>query len=55
VYDMPEEIDVRADGRLRIVTLNRPDVLNAVNDSLHNGLARLWQRLSDDREVPAPR
>jgi enoyl-CoA hydratase len=53
VYDMPEEIDVRADGRLRIITLNRPDVLNAVNDSLHNGLARLWQRLSDDREARA--
>jgi enoyl-CoA hydratase len=53
VYDMPEEIDVRADGPLRIITLNRPDVLNAVNDSLHNGLARLWQRLSDDREARA--
>src|SRR6201996_6149130 len=45
---MPEEIDVRADGALRIITLNRPDSLNSVNDNLHVGLARLWQRLTDD-------
>jgi len=48
MYGMPSEIDVRADGGLRIITLNRPDDLNAVNDNLHVGLARLWQRLTDD-------
>jgi enoyl-CoA hydratase len=48
LYDMPTEIDVQADGPLRIITLNRPDSLNSVNDSLHHGLAKLWQRLSDD-------
>jgi len=48
VYDMPTEIDVQADGPLRIITLNRPESLNSVNDSLHHGLAKLWQRLSDD-------
>jgi len=53
VYDMPEEIDIRGDGPLRIITLNRPDALNAVNDSLHAGLARLWPQLSDDRQVRA--
>lgn len=53
MYDMPTEIDVRAEGPLRIITLNRPDALNAVNDDLHNGLARLWQRLSDDRSARA--
>ena len=42
MYDMPAEIQVEADGPLRIITLNRPDNLNAVNDSLHTGLARLW-------------
>lgn len=45
---MPKEIDVQADGPLRIITLNRPDSLNSVNDDLHHGLAKLWQRLSDD-------
>lgn len=53
MYDMPTEIDVRAEGPLRIITLNRPDALNAVNDDLHHGLARLWQRLSDDRTARA--
>src|ERR1700731_2040004 len=48
MYDMPAEIDVRADGALRIITLNRPDDLNAVNDNLPVGLARLWQRMTDD-------
>jgi enoyl-CoA hydratase len=53
MYDMPEEIDVQADGPLRIITLNRPDELNAVNDGLHTGLAKLWPRLSEDRAARA--
>ena len=53
MYDMPTEIDVRADGALRIITLNRPDSLNSVNDDLHSGLARIWQRMSDDRQARA--
>ncbi len=53
MYDMPNEIDVRAEGALRIITLNRPDDLNAVNDNLHVGLARLWQRLTDDATARA--
>ncbi|MGD0554407.1 MAG: enoyl-CoA hydratase/isomerase family protein [Streptosporangiaceae bacterium] len=50
---MPAEIQVTADGPLRIITLNRPDALNAVNDALHTGLARLWPRLSEDRDARA--
>ncbi|MCB1296318.1 MAG: enoyl-CoA hydratase/isomerase family protein, partial [Gordonia sp.] len=42
-----------ADGALRIITLNRPDALNAVNDNLHSGLASLWNQLTDDPEVRA--
>ncbi|WP_280402025.1 enoyl-CoA hydratase/isomerase family protein [Nocardia carnea] len=53
MYDMPAEIDVRADGPLRIVTLNRPAALNAVDDALHSGLARLWPRVSEDPQVRA--
>lgn len=52
-YDLPEEIEVRADGPLRIITLNRPEALNAVNDALHSGLARLWPRLGEDRGARA--
>jgi enoyl-CoA hydratase len=53
MYDMPTEIDIQADGPLRIITLNRPDSLNSVNDALHHGLAKLWQRLSDDLSARA--
>ena len=53
MYEMPQEIEVHADGPLRIVTLNRPDHLNAVNDALHTGLAHLWPRLSADRAARA--
>ena len=48
MYDMPDEIDVKADGALRIITLNRPDELNAVNDNLHVGLAKIWEALNED-------
>src|SRR6266567_3180902 len=53
MYDMPDEIRVAADGPIRIITLNRPDNLNAVNDALHAGLARLWGRLSEDYDARA--
>ncbi|QFG26111.1 enoyl-CoA hydratase/isomerase family protein [Actinomadura sp. WMMB 499] len=53
MYDLPDEIEVTADGPLRIITLNRPDDLNAVNDPLHEGLARLWPRLAADRDARA--
>ena len=53
MYGMPEEIEVRAEGPLRIITLNRPGSLNSVNDALHSGLARLWPRLNEDREARA--
>jgi enoyl-CoA hydratase/carnithine racemase len=50
---MPNEIDVEADGPLRIIRLNRPDALNAVDDALHSGLAALWPRLNEDRDARA--
>ncbi|MBV9089848.1 MAG: enoyl-CoA hydratase/isomerase family protein [Mycobacteriaceae bacterium] len=53
MYDMPAEIDVQADGDVRIITLNRPDALNAVDDALHCGLAWLWPRLAEDRGARA--
>lgn len=50
---MPTEIEVRADGPLRIITLNRPEELNAVNDPLHCGLAGIWEALNEDADARA--
>lgn len=47
-YDLPEEIQVEADGPIRVVRLNRPDELNATNRVLHSGLAALWPQLDAD-------
>jgi enoyl-CoA hydratase len=51
VYDLPEELLVRAEGPIRVITLNRPDNLNATNHVLHSGLAALFPQLDDDDEA----
>jgi enoyl-CoA hydratase len=48
VYGFGPELVVTADGPIRVVTLNRPDQLNGVNRALHQGLARVWDRLAAD-------
>ena len=53
VYDIPDEIQVEADGPLRIVRLNRPDALNATNHVLHSGLAGLWPQIDADLDARA--
>jgi len=50
-YDLPDEIRVDADGPIRVVTLNRPDRLNATNHVLHAGLAALFPQLDADDEA----
>jgi enoyl-CoA hydratase/carnithine racemase len=52
-YRVPAEIEVHADGALRIIRLNRPDELNATNHALHQGLAELWPQVDEDATVAA--
>jgi enoyl-CoA hydratase len=52
-YDLPPEIDVEADGAVRIVRLNRPEQLNATNHELHRGLAELFPQLDADPDSRA--
>ncbi len=42
---------IDAEGPVRIVTLDRPDELNAVDRSLHWALANVWRHLATDREA----
>jgi enoyl-CoA hydratase len=44
---------IESRGPVRIVTINRPEALNAVNPALSHGLARIWSHLADDRDARA--
>ena len=44
---------VEADGPVRILTLDRPDALNAVDHELHEALADVWPRLDADTDARA--
>jgi enoyl-CoA hydratase len=50
-YDLADVIRVEADGPLRIVRLNRPEQLNAINDELHLALTRLFPQLTADEDA----
>ena len=39
-----------SDGIL-LITINRPDVLNATNNRLHWELSRVWREIDDDDET----
>ena len=47
------EVEVTQDGGVLTVTLNRPDVLNALNRAVHSGLQAALQRAKDDDGVRA--
>ena len=47
------DLVVEARGVVRLVTLNRPEALNAANDGLHGELATIWQQLDADPEARA--
>jgi len=48
-----EELLVEVQGRVRVVTLNRPGALNAANEALHGEIARIWHELDADPDVRA--
>ncbi|MFW0796700.1 enoyl-CoA hydratase/isomerase family protein [Gordonia sp. CPCC 205515] len=52
-YDLPEELVVESDGPIRIVTINRPNDLGAVNKQLHWALANVWRQIAADRDAAA--
>lgn len=46
-----QTIQVKRDGRVLVVTLNRPEKLNAVNATLHAELARIFADAAQDPEA----
>lgn len=51
VYDVTDVLRVESDGPVRIVTLNRPEQLNAFDDELHEQFARLWMYVEADLDA----
>ncbi|MEU2013958.1 enoyl-CoA hydratase/isomerase family protein [Nocardia sp. NPDC019302] len=50
-YDLPDVLTVACEGPVRIVVIDRPDELNAVNAELHRALAGVWRQLAADQEA----
>ena len=46
-----EPVSYQSNGRIAVITIERPDKLNALNPAVGDGLAQAWRRLndSDDR------
>ncbi|BCY14208.1 enoyl-CoA hydratase [Actinoplanes sp. L3-i22] len=44
-------VDYKKDGRVAYVTLNRPEVLNAMNLAMHAELAEVWDDFARDDEL----
>jgi len=47
------EITVTADGPVRIVTLNRPNELNAFTRTMHRAITDVWRRIAADTDARA--
>ncbi len=52
-YGPNDEIVVEMHDDVRVVVLNRPQSLNATNETLHGELARIWGTLDSDPDVAA--
>lgn len=50
-YRPVPEILIEKQGRVAIVTLNNPDMMNAFVDNMHEAMREIWEHLALDREV----
>jgi enoyl-CoA hydratase/carnithine racemase len=50
---MTDELKVERRGRVLVVTINRPDRMNALNQTVYDGLEATWRSLADDGEIRA--
>ena len=44
-------IDFELNDGIALITINRPERLNAMDDEHYKGLSQAWQRVRDDGEV----
>jgi enoyl-CoA hydratase/carnithine racemase len=50
---MTSELNVERRGRVLVVTINRPERMNALNQQVYDGLEATWGSLHDDPEIRA--
>ena len=48
---MPETILVEREGRVAILTINRPDKMNALNDQVRNDMLEILGQIETDASV----
>jgi enoyl-CoA hydratase len=51
--DSAGTITIDSEGPVRIVTLNRPEYANAVNQAMHTSFARIWDDIAEDPDARA--
>ena len=51
--DLAPELLVTCEGNLRIVTMNRPEHMNAFSSELHDAMCAMWERFDDDDDAAA--
>jgi len=52
-YVPPAELRIEADGPVRILTMNNPEMRNAFVDDLHHAMSDVWEHLGEDPQVRA--
>lgn len=50
---MPETLEVQTDGAVMTVTINRPEVHNAMNDLMASEFITIFEAMRDDRSIRA--
>lgn len=50
---MPETLEVNTDGAVMFITINRPEVHNAMNDLMVTELIQIFEAMHDDRSIRA--
>jgi enoyl-CoA hydratase len=52
-YSAYEFLKIEVSERVATVTINRPEVRNAINSALHHEFEQIWRDLAEDRDVNA--
>jgi enoyl-CoA hydratase len=52
-HELPHEVTVESVGHVRVVTLNRPEALNAISPAMQAALLSVWRQIGSDPQARA--